>query len=204
MSDLDDIADNLAAQIRAHAVELLGDESFSHSIWKAIKLRLPAHHAGPPRLTAAAAGEGNGRWMARLLMFNQHGDLVADSQPGDDPIDAEPTELMPTIRAVGAWVRESAEGYHAEAKDPPPLGLDEPTLDKRILSLRVQLSRTKTNFVWWKLPYTVGDQRWQVNVRVGKATAAEIAAGPLPAVQPFRSATPPEHPPETFPGAQQE
>lgn len=195
---IDDIAQHVAEHIRELAIELMGDESYCHAIWKATKLRLPVHHAGPAKLEP---GEGQGRWLARLLMFNALGDLVADSQPGEDVIEADPTELLPTIRAVGEWVRGSAEGFHAGNGDPAPLGLDEATLSKRILSLRVQLSRTKANFVWWKLPYLVGDQQWQVNVRVGKATLAEIIAGQAPAAQSWRSGVATERPLEPFPGA---
>lgn len=203
MSDLnvDDIATVIAEQIRSHAVELLGDESYCFAIWKAIKLRLPVHHAGAPRLQP---GQGEGRWMARLLMFNANGDLAADSQPNDHVTEADPREMLPTIRAVGEWARQSAEAFHAAENDPPPQGLDEATLAKRILSLRVQLSRTKANFVWWKLPYLVGEQQWQINVRVGKATLAQVLEGQAPEAQSWRTpATERTASLEPFPGSEQ-
>lgn len=203
MSDLnvDSIADGIAAQIKSAATELLGDESYCYAIWKAVKLRLPVHHAGPPKLEP---GQGDGRWLARLLMFNHRGDLAADSQPNDGVMEGEPTEMLPTIRAVGEWARQSVAAYHSAEKDPAPVGLDEATLGKRILSLRVQLSRTKAPFVWWKLPYLVGDQQWQVNVRVGKATLAQVLAGQVPASQPWRSAVLLDNKLEPFPGREQQ
>lgn len=190
MSDLDDAARDAAKIIEKLAVDVLGDAGFSHMVWKAAKAYIPKSAAGRPPIENHDMGaDGAGRWAARLMIFDPHNDLVADSEPDVD-MDNEPAELLPTLMAVGRWAQWQVNAYHAGMHQDAPQGLDEGTLQRRVSSLRVQLSRHAGGLTWWKLPYTVGGNGWHVHVRICKASEEALERGQAPALQPFRRDAP--------------
>lgn len=175
MSDLDDAAEAIAGHIKKLAVEVMGDESYAHLVWKTAKSFLPkaAGAGGRPKVT----DDGAGRWAARLLIFDWRNDLMADSQPrsGTD-LDASPEVVLPTLRHVADWARQQARAYHAPADT---VGLDDAELSRRIDSIRVQLSRRKGTLINWQLPYQVDAQQWTIVVRLVRATAEQVAAAKI-------------------------
>lgn len=173
-------AQQAAELIRTLAAEF-GDGSYEHTIWKAAKFYLRVR-AGAPR-----EADTGPKWSARVMLFDPNDDLVADSQPDAD-MDAQPSESLPTLRHIGRWAADSAAAYHAGLSQPPPEGLDDATLERRMLAARVAIHRHKGGLAWWKLPYTVGDQLWHAHIRLGRLTNAEAAAAARPR-QPMRGAT---------------
>jgi hypothetical protein len=136
-----------AATASGHSPELL---------WQEIGRQLSGH--APP---------GVDGWLTRVMVFDSAGDLQADSMPDQD-VNAIPDVFMKTLPETGAWVRATCYMFHAERREPQPVGLDDATLQRAILSLRVSLSRSG-GVAWWRIPYTVDGVQWRVAVRVMRA-----------------------------------
>lgn len=183
MTETDNVARDIAAIIRQAALDTMGDESYSHMLWKAAKFYLPAAYGRPgrPPIVAEVVEEGGAKWAARLLIFDPRRDLVADSQPdsGTD-LDAQPRELLATLRHVGEWARAQATAFHNPAQI---VGLDDGTINRRISAARVTLSRANKAIVNWPLPYEVAGEKWSVVVRLARATAEQAEAGPATKIQ---------------------
>lgn len=184
MSELDDAAKQVADMCHSLALGIMGDQSYAHTVWKVAKAYLPsgvARGGGRPPVDASVVEQGGAKWAARLLIFDHRLDLVADSQPdsGTD-LNAQPRELLATLRHVGEWARAQATAFHSPT---PITGLDDGALDRRISAARVTLSRANKAIVNWSLPYEVAGQKWSVMVRLAKATAEQAAAGPEETIQ---------------------
>lgn len=166
MSELVEAGRRVAAQIVAEAVAM-GDAAFTRSIWKEAGRQLPKDAGGglPPVPANTPAERG---WNCRIMLFGPNGDLEADSQPDSNPED-EPAGHTRTLAHTGTWLRDTANLFHNDRRDPLPLGLDAETLGRSILSLRVSLSRNG-GACWWRVPYTIGDDVWRAMVRVQRAT----------------------------------
>lgn len=180
-------AKRAAELIRELALEF-GDDSYEFTIWKAAKFYLHNGPAGRKRETDDPE-DGAPKWAARLMLFDPSDVLVADSQDEQD-LDEWPNAQLPTLRAVGAWAREAAEDYHAGMRQAAPVGLDAPTLERRMLVARVAIHRHKGGLAWWKLPYTVGGKQWHAHVRLGRLTEEQVAAALKPKSS-FRREVPP-------------
>lgn len=169
MSDLDDAAEVIAGHIQKLAVEIMGDESYSHLLWKTAKGFLPkAPGAGgrPP-----TADDGEGRWAARLILFDHTEMPMADSQPeSEGDADAEPLAVFPTLRHVAEWVHATAVKYHGSEV----VGLDYSTVSRRIDAIRVQLSRRKGLLINWHFPYEVEGKRWTGTIKIVRATTEQV------------------------------
>lgn len=168
MTDIDKAAARIAEAIKAEAAEI-GDSSYEKTIWKAAGFWLAANKPGRPRDAEGVPI----KWACRLMLFDDNDDIAADSQP-DQELEATPLELFTTLRNVGAWARAAAYDFHRDLRHPEPLGLDEATIDRRILTARVAMHRHKGGYAWWKLPYTVGGQQWHAHIRIGRVSDDQI------------------------------
>ena len=161
-TETDEAAKKAAAYIKELALSL-GDEGYAQTIWRACRHYVQRDHRGrppePPSESMLAKS-----WMARLMISSPTGDIVADSMEGQ-PAEAEPDQPMPTLPALARWVQEATYQYHAERGELQPVGLDDATLRKSILALRVSLSRTAGE-CWWRVPYSVNGEWWRVMARV--------------------------------------
>lgn len=166
MNDYVDAGKRMAAAILAEALAM-GDASFARAIWREAGAQLPKHTGGgrPPMPPEAPAEKG---WHCRIMLFDERGELQADSMP-DAAAEVTPDVYCNTLANAGAWAREVASIFHTEQREPLPVGLDDETLRRSIMSLRVSLSRNGGQ-TWWRIPYTVNGASWRVMMRVERAT----------------------------------
>lgn len=168
MTQVEDAAKAVAEVIRAQAMEL-GDDTLEYTIWKAAKFYIQPGAKGRPREDEV----GGYKWAARLILFGwQDAGAVADSEPENDGVldGLMPKAKFATLRHVGQWAREQVRLHHAAQLDPEPEGLDDATLERRMLSARVTLHRHKGSLAWWRLPYTVGGKLCRADIRLGRLT----------------------------------
>lgn len=154
----------VAAQIAAEALAM-GDLGYARAIWREVGRQLPKDGTGRPPVPPDAPAESG--WLARIMLFDERGELQADTMP-DAAVDAAPDVMRGTLALVGRWLRETAEEFHAANGDGEPQGLDAATLERSILSLRVSLSRNGGQ-TWWRVPYAVNGAAWRATVRVERA-----------------------------------
>lgn len=162
-------AKRVAAVIKAEALAM-GDAGYERSIYRAVGPLLHRTGGRPPIPPGEREAELAG-WRCRIMLFGPNGDVEADSMPDAAP-EAEPDVKCGTLGLVAQWLREVAEAFHAERREPAPVGLDQATLERSILSLRVSLSRNAGQ-TWWRVSYKLGDdgEQWRAMVRVERGAA---------------------------------
>jgi len=158
-------AKRVAAVIKAEALAM-GDAGYERSIYRAVGPLLTRVGGRPPIPPGEREAELAG-WRCRIMLFDPAGEVQADSMP-DSPPEAEPDIKCGTLGLAASWLRDVAEAFHAERREAAPEGLDQATLERSILSLRVSLSRNGGQ-TWWRVGYKVGGEQWRAMVRVERA-----------------------------------